>query len=109
MHTEVSRLWLSLKAKENYPPPLFKLSILSLILFFFQERYNCIIRDHAQPLLVSRPKDKDRRGGRSGPILLIPELCFMTGLTDEQRSDFRLTSCLSKVIFLNFFVPQKAW
>ena len=99
MHTEVSRLWLSLKAKENYP----------YIVFFFQERYNCIIRDHAQPLLVSRPKDKDRRGGRSGPILLIPELCFMTGLTDEQRSDFRLTSCLSKVIFLNFFVPQKAW
>ena len=71
---------------------------------FFQERYNCIIRDHAQPLLVSRPKDKDRRGGRSGPILLIPELCFMTGLTDEQRSDFRLTSCLSKVsAWIGFF------
>jgi aubergine-like protein len=54
------------------------------------------VRDPKQPLLVSRPKDRDRRGGMTGPILLVPELCFMTGLTDEQRSDFRLTSSLSQ-------------
>ena len=65
-------------------------------LSYYQERYNCLIRDGAQPLLVSRPKDRERRGGKTGPLFLIPELCFMTGLTDEQRADFRLTSTLSQ-------------
>jgi len=63
---------------------------------YYQEKYSCAVRDPKQPLLVSRPKDRDRRGGMTGPILLVPELCFMTGLTDEQRSDFRLTSSLSQ-------------
>jgi aubergine-like protein len=43
-----------------------------------------------QPLLVSMPKDRDRRGGIEGPVLLVPELCNMTGLTDEQRANFKL-------------------
>ena len=30
-----------------------------------------------------------------GPILLIPELCHMTGLTDEMRSDFRVMKDLA--------------
>jgi len=63
---------------------------------YYQEKYNCAVTDPKQPLLVSKPKDRDRRGGMTGPILLVPELCFMTGLTDEQRSDFRLTSSLSQ-------------
>jgi len=63
---------------------------------YYNSRYNCSIRDSKQPLLVSRPKDRDRRGGQTGPILLIPELCYMTGLTDEQRADFRLTQSLSQ-------------
>jgi hypothetical protein len=41
------------------------------------------------------PKDRDRRGGQNEPVLLIPELCFMCGLTDEQRSNFRLMQDLS--------------
>ena len=28
----------------------------------------------------------------TGPIFLVPELCFMTSLTDEQRPDLRLES-----------------
>lgn len=32
-----------------------------------------------QPLLVSRPKKKDIRMGRTEPIYLLPELCTLTG------------------------------
>jgi len=63
---------------------------------YYKEKYSCVIRDARQPLLISRPKDRDRRGGQEGPCFLVPELCYMTGLTDEQRADFRLTSSLSQ-------------
>ena len=35
-------------------------------------------------------------GGMTGPILLVPELCFMTGLTDQQRSDLRMESLVQR-------------
>ena len=38
---------------------------------------------------------QDQRRGMDGPILLIPELCHMTGLTDEMRSDFRVMKDLA--------------
>lgn len=41
-----------------------------------------------QPLVVSRPKKKDIRMGRTEPIFLLPELCTVTGLSDEARADF---------------------
>ena len=41
--------------------------------------YNIKIKDHKQPLLVSLPKDRDKRGGRTQLIYLIPELCAITG------------------------------
>lgn len=49
-----------------------------------------MIKDEKQPLLISRPKAKDIRGGRAGEIFLIPELCRATGLTDENRQNFQL-------------------
>jgi len=55
---------------------------------YFQERYNITIRDYRQPLLISKPKAKDRRGGRNNHISLIPELCSPVGVTDEMRNDF---------------------
>ena len=30
----------------------------------------------------------------TGPIYLVPELCFMTGLSDEQRANFQLMKAL---------------
>lgn len=55
------------------------------------QRYNLTIKEQHQPLLISRPKEKDLRGGRKSddPILLVPELCRATGITDEMRSNFR--------------------
>lgn len=46
-------------------------------------------------MLVSRLKAKDRRAGHLTHIHLIPEVCHMTGLTDQQRANFRLMSDLA--------------
>ena len=37
---------------------------------------------------------RDERSGDSGPIYLVPELCFMTGLSEEQRANFQLMKAL---------------
>lgn len=48
-----------------------------------------IIRDPRQPLLISNPRDKELRGGQRQPAWLVPELCRITGLNQEQRSNMR--------------------
>ena len=52
--------------------------------------YNITIRDKDQPMIVSRPKRKDQREGAPEMLYLLPELCNMTGLTDEQRANQNL-------------------
>lgn len=56
---------------------------------FFLKKYNIRIRDPNQPLLISKAKDREIRGGNSDIIILIPELCRATGLTDNMRSNFQ--------------------
>jgi len=51
---------------------------------YYEDKSDCIISDD-QPLLMSQPKMKE------GPVYLIPELCNMTGLSEEQRANFQLT------------------
>ena len=61
---------------------------------YYEGKYNRTIRDAQQPLLVSMPTLREKRAGVSGPVLLVPELCFMTGLSDEQRANFNtLVNC----------------
>ena len=36
------------------------------------------------------------REGNTGPIFLVPELCFMTGLSEEQRANFQLMKALGE-------------
>ncbi len=62
---------------------------------YFKSKYNLTIRDGNQPMLVSRPKKRDFHRGMTGPILLIPELCQMTGLTDEMRANNNLMRALA--------------
>ncbi|CAF2228788.1 unnamed protein product [Rotaria magnacalcarata] len=57
---------------------------------YYQERYQLQIVDHTQPLLVSKPSRQNRRAGITGPILLIPEFCRETGISDSMRNDFNL-------------------
>jgi aubergine-like protein len=62
---------------------------------YYQKNYDKKIEDAQQPLLVSQPKKRDIRRGQDGPILLIPELCTLTGLSDDVRADFNVMKDLA--------------
>jgi aubergine-like protein len=60
---------------------------------YYTNHYEVNIKDDRQFLLVSRPsrnKPDNQQGAsmRDDTIYLIPELCGMTGLTEEHRSGF---------------------
>ncbi|XP_066994690.2 piwi-like protein Ago3 isoform X2 [Anabrus simplex] len=59
---------------------------------YYKKQYDLRITDPGQPLLLSRVKTKMPRGKSTEErmICLVPELCYMTGLTDAMRSDFRV-------------------
>ena len=47
-------------------------------------------------LCYRRVQVREQRSGVSGPIYLIPELCNMTGLSDEQRANFSLMKAMGE-------------
>lgn len=57
---------------------------------YYRKQYNLEIKNPRQPLLV--PFDKN------GPskIKLIPELCVLTGLTDDMRKDFKAMNDIAR-------------
>jgi len=57
--------------------------------------YNKKIVDESQPLLLHKPKKREGGHKKLEAIVLIPELCYCTGLTDEIRSDFRVMKDLA--------------
>merc|ERR1719348_863584 len=56
---------------------------------YYAKRYDKSIQDMKQPLMTCLPSKKEMRAGQ-GPTILIPELCNMTGLSDDQRANFNL-------------------
>ncbi|XP_046683937.1 piwi-like protein Ago3 [Homalodisca vitripennis] len=66
----------------------------------YHRRKDIQIHDFQQPLLVHRPKPSKRPGG-TGLLMLIPELCYMTGLTDEFRNDFKVIKDVSMYTRVN--------
>ncbi|XP_039273647.1 piwi-like protein 1 [Styela clava] len=62
---------------------------------YYQDHYNIKVNDKQQPLLLSRPKKREARRGLE-VIHLVPELCTVTGLTDELRSDFHTMKALAE-------------
>ncbi|NXU48963.1 PIWL1 protein, partial [Turnix velox] len=61
---------------------------------YYKRQYNQEITDLKQPVLISQ--SKRRRGTLvQVPVVLIPELCFLTGLTEKMRSDFNMMKDLS--------------
>ncbi|XP_005096149.1 piwi-like protein 1 [Aplysia californica] len=62
---------------------------------YYQDNWNITIRDKDQPLLVSRPTERDRRRGDEQNLYLLPELCTITGLSDQVRSDFKVMQDLA--------------
>ncbi|XP_016945528.3 protein piwi [Drosophila suzukii] len=57
---------------------------------YYLTKYNIRIRDHNQPLLISKNRDSAQKTNASELVVLIPELCRVTGLTDDMRSNFQL-------------------
>ncbi|KAJ8934127.1 hypothetical protein NQ314_013586 [Rhamnusium bicolor] len=62
---------------------------------YYRQKYNININVENQPMLVSRSKAREIRAGMPETILLVPELCQLTGLTDRQRENFQLMRALA--------------
>lgn len=56
---------------------------------YYKRSHDLQIKDLAQPLLINKAK-RNVKDTEEKLICLIPEFCFMTGLTDEMRSDFKV-------------------
>ena len=63
---------------------------------YYKTRYNIVIRDPNQPLLVSKAKARQVRGGSPEEFFLVPELCRLTGITDQMRNNFHLMKAMSE-------------
>jgi aubergine len=61
---------------------------------FFQ-RYGLTIKNTTQPLLVSKAKQRLSDGVEQTYIYLVPELCRLTGLTDDMRNNFQLMKAIA--------------
>ncbi|TMW48791.1 hypothetical protein DOY81_006130 [Sarcophaga bullata] len=59
---------------------------------YYLKSYNIAIKDKSQPLLISIKKQKLANAQESEDLVfcLIPEICHLTGLRDDMRSDFKL-------------------
>ncbi|CAL1300079.1 unnamed protein product [Larinioides sclopetarius] len=78
---------------EMSPKSTFKTKDGSEISFidYYKRSYDIQIKDLNQPLLLSKGKKRETREGEEPQLIcLIPELCFMTGLTDAMRNDFKV-------------------
>ncbi|XP_040898052.1 piwi-like protein 2 [Toxotes jaculatrix] len=59
---------------------------------YYSKNYGITIKEMDQPLLMHRPKERSKPGGKqiiTGEILLVPELSFMTGIPEKMRKDFK--------------------
>ncbi|KAL4470825.1 hypothetical protein ABPG73_000085 [Tetrahymena malaccensis] len=58
---------------------------------YYKERYGLQVKDMKQPLLVHKRKYREANTNvqKIEEVFLIPELCNMTGMTDEQRGNFQ--------------------
>lgn len=63
---------------------------------YIKRRYDREVKDLSQPLLISKPKAKDLKRGVTGNILLLPEFCAITGLSDELRANFTVMKDLAQ-------------
>lgn len=59
---------------------------------YYMEHYEIKIKNLNQPMLVSEKLDKQT--GKKERMYFVPELCHMTGITDDMREDFHLMKAL---------------
>ncbi|XP_054153870.1 piwi-like protein Siwi [Oppia nitens] len=63
---------------------------------YYRQQYNIPITDTRQPLLIAMPSLREQRSGQTGQIMLVPELCNMTGISDSMADDFRVRQSLTR-------------
>ncbi|KAM3867907.1 piwi-like protein 1 [Diretmus argenteus] len=64
---------------------------------YYKTQYALDITDGNQALLVSHVKRRGPAGAPPpGPAMLIPEFCYLTGMTDKMRADFHIMKDLSQ-------------
>ena len=67
-------------------------------LAYYEKSYQLKILDPNQPLLISMSKVRSTGETKiERTFCLIPELCYLTGLTDAMRSDFRVMREIAQV------------
>ncbi|XP_048454354.1 piwi-like protein 4 [Rhincodon typus] len=72
---------------------------------YYSQQYNASITDLKQPMLVSQLKSKNRFKDMAPRLAhLVPEFCFLTGLSSQARSDFQIMKDLAAETQLS---PQK--
>ncbi|XP_049278639.1 protein argonaute-3 [Anopheles funestus] len=59
---------------------------------YYKKQYGIEIQDHQQPMLLNRSERKVSNSEKPLEIALclVPELCYLTGLTDEMRKDYKV-------------------
>ncbi|KAJ6638517.1 Protein aubergine, partial [Pseudolycoriella hygida] len=62
---------------------------------YYLQKHKLRIKDMNQPLLASKSSNRKIRGGEPEIIMLIPELCSATGLTQKMRNDGKLMAALA--------------
>ncbi|XP_061421204.1 piwi-like protein 2 isoform X2 [Lethenteron reissneri] len=65
---------------------------------YYKTQYEITIDDLGQPLLLHRAKQRNQADDQVAiqTICLIPELAYMTGITDLMRSDFSMMKAISE-------------
>lgn len=58
---------------------------------YYQRKYGWAIRETNQPVIISLHKKTGNR------LILIPELCQMTGLSESMRANFHLMKAMGNV------------
>uniref|UniRef100_A0A8C5TS28 Piwi-like protein 2 n=1 Tax=Malurus cyaneus samueli TaxID=2593467 RepID=A0A8C5TS28_9PASS len=69
---------------------------------YYSKTHGITIRELDQPLLIHKPKEKQMPDGKLEMVLLVPELTFLTGL-----SDLRKNSRMLKVMWEMIQSPQQ--
>lgn len=90
---------------------IFNIETLNKNLLFLKKRkhYDIEIKDKKQPLLLSIPKKSKNMpepGGNAKPadiICLIPELCFLTGMTEDIKNDIHIKKVFNLIFSKNCF------
>jgi aubergine-like protein len=82
----IDRVDWNVKVTDTFPTKKGDISYLD----HYRTRYGIEITDLKQPLLVSPPTKRDMHRGETNDKYLVPELCVLTGLTDDMRANFTL-------------------